>query len=114
MYNHVDNFLGSGRWPAEHNIFRSSQANLWKPTVWQRQLLVEKMMQEEKNIRDMFSTNKAGLRAALSTYRDLALKRMQMFDKADKNLKSQEKIQDLDTGISDVITQSGDYERIPF
>jgi len=41
IYNHVDNFLGSGRWPKEVNIFRSSQANMWKPTKWQRQLLLE-------------------------------------------------------------------------
>lgn len=114
MYNHVDNFLGSGRYPAEHNIFRSSQANLWKPTIWQRQLLVEKMMQEEKNLRDMFSGNRTGLRAALTAFRDMSLRRMKMFDAADKNLKSQEHIQDIDTSISDLITQSGDYERIPF
>jgi hypothetical protein len=54
------------------------------------------------------------MRQALATYRDLATKRMKQFEAADKSPGSQEKIQKHDTDISDIITQTGDYERIPF
>ncbi len=114
MYNHVDNFLGSGRWPQESNIFRTSNKDMFNSTRWQMQLLREKMTQEKKNIKDMFSSNPKAQRAALTAHQILSKKRLEEYTIGPSDLKSQERVKDIDTDISDVITQTGDYERIPF
>jgi hypothetical protein len=113
MYNHVDNFLGSGRWPTEHNIFRSTQDTMWKSTEWQQELLVEKMKQEEKNIKDMFP-DLGPKRRALGALRILQQERLREYAKGPKDLESQHRIMDKDTEISDFQTATGEYERIPF
>ncbi len=114
MYNHVDNFLGSGRWPAETNIFRSSNEDMFNSTRWQRQLLKEKQVQEQNNLKDMFSGNPTALRAAMKTYKTLKDARIDQYTTGPKDLKSQHKISEIDTSISDLITQTSQYERIPF
>lgn len=114
MYNHVDNFLGSGRWPKESNIFRSTQDKLWQSTQWQMQLLREKQVQERKNLKDMFSGNPRALRNAMITYRVLAKKRLEQYSIGPKDMSSQEHITDYDDQIASHIEQTGQYERIPF
>ena len=113
MYNHVDNFLGSGSWPGEYNIFRSTQEDLWHSTAWQQELLVEKMRQEEKNIKEMFP-DLGPKRQALSTLRILQQQRLGEYFKGPKDMKSQSRIADIDTKIADHQTQTGMFERIPF
>jgi hypothetical protein len=114
MYNHVDNFLGSGRWPAESNLFRSSNEKMWQTTQWQRQLLVEKSLQEQKNLKDMFSGDKKALKAALATHAALSKMRLSEFDKASMKRGSQDTIKEYDDKIADLITQTGDYDRWQF
>jgi hypothetical protein len=114
MYNHMDNFLSSGRWPKESNIFRSTQADMWNPTKWQRQLLRERSIQEKKNIKDMFSSDPAAQRAALTAHKLFSDQRMTEFDKADKKPATQDKILELSEKIADIEVSSGDRERIPF
>lgn len=114
IYNHVDNFLGSGRWPKAHNIFRSTQGDMWNPTQWQHQLLVEKTLEEQKNLKEMFSGDPKAKKAALAAHKILSGDRFALFQKGAKNLKSQEKIADIDTSISDLLTSTGDRERIDF
>ena len=114
MYNHMDNFLASGRWPKESNIFRSTQDTMWQSTQWQQQLLREKMVTEGKNLKDMFAANPKALKAAMTTYNAFAKKRLAEYAIGPKDLSSQERIQDLDTDISDLLTSTGDRERIPF
>jgi hypothetical protein len=114
MYNHVDNFLGSGRWPKESNIFRSTQDKMWQSTRWQMQLLREKMVQEQKNLKDMFSGDPKALNNAMITYKTLANRRLDEYSIGPKNMKSQENIKHIDDDIADLQTRSGDYERIPF
>lgn len=112
MYNHVDNFLGSGRWPKESNLFRSSNADMWKSTQWQRELLIEKTIQEQKNIKSAFRGKARDL--ALASHSALAKARMQEFDNANMKDQSQDKIRDLDNQISNVITKTGKFDRWEF
>ncbi len=111
MHNHVDNFLGSGRWPNEANIFRSSNENMFKSTVYQRELLIEKGAQEIKNLKDAFSGNPKELKSALGIYGKLAGARLEEFDVASQKRNSQEVILSLDDQISDLITANKKYER---
>jgi hypothetical protein len=114
MYNHVDNFLASGHWPKESNIFRSTQANMWQPTKWQRQLLNERTVQEAKNLKDMFGGNKKVARAALSTHKLLSDERLKLFDRGTSDLSTQQSITSINREIDTLITQDKSYERIPF
>lgn len=114
MYNHVDNLLGSGRWPAEQNIFRTSNESIFKTTKWQRQLLVEKTLQEQKNLKDMFSGDAKGLRLALQTHAALAKMRMKEFDTASLKNRSQDKIKAFNDEIANLQTSTGTYERWDF
>ena len=114
MYNHVDNFLGSGRWPKESNIFRSTQDTMWQSTQWQQQLLREKMVTESKNLKNMFASNTKALKSAMSTYNAFAKKRLKEYAKGPKDMRSQDKIKDIDSKISDLFTSTGERERIPF
>ena len=111
MLNHMDNFLGSGRWPHELNIFRSSNENMFKTSKWQRRLLVEKTLQEQKNIKDMFSGDAKAQSFALKTHAALAKLRMHEFDNANIKRNSQELIHAYDDVIADLITKTGTYER---
>ena len=106
MYNHVDNFLSSGRWPEESNLFRSSNANMFKTTEWQRQLLIEKQLQEQANLKDMFSGDKKALRAALTTHKAFSELRLNEFDKASLKRGSQDIIHAYDELIADLQTES--------
>lgn len=114
MYNHVDNFLASGHWPKESNIFRSTQANMWQPTKWQRQLLNERTVQEAKNLKDMFGGNKKAARAALSAHKLLSDERLKLFDRGTSDLNTQQSITSINREIDTLITQDKSYERIPF
>lgn len=106
MYNHVDNFLGSGRWPQESNLFRSSNESMFKTTEWQRQLLIEKQLQEQANLKDMFSGDKKALRAALTTHAAFSKLRLAEFDKASMKRGSQDIIRGYDELIADLQTES--------
>ena len=117
MYNHMDNLLGSGRWPAEHNIFRTSNESIFKTTKWQRQLLIEKTLQEQTNLKDMFSgeANKKAQRLALATHRAFSQLRMSEFDKAHPKRNSQEHIKAYDDLIAELQTFKGSgYNRWKF
>lgn len=114
MYNHVDNFLGSGRFPAEHNIFRSSNPNMFKTSKWQRQLLVEKTLQEQNNLKEMFSDNPKAKRIALATHAAFAKLRMNEFERASIKRDSQRLIRSYDEIIADLQTQTGSYDRWVF
>ncbi len=116
MYNHMDNFLGSGRWPQEYNIFRSSNANMFKTTQWQRQLLVEKGIQEQKNLKDMFSGDAKALSLALKTHAAFSKLRMDEFSKADFRTRpqAQEHLSAYDDIIADLQTKTGSHERWSF
>jgi hypothetical protein len=111
MYNHVDNFLGSGRWPEEHNIFRSSNENMFHTTEWQRELLVEKMVEETNILKDAFSGEPKVLRSAMSIYGALSQARMAEFKRASIAQNSQHVIRSLDDQIADLLTQTKKYER---
>ena len=111
MYNHVDNFLGSGRWPKESNLFRSSNENIFKTTGWQRSLLVEKTLQEQTNLKSMFSNNPKALKLALATHGAFAKLRMNEFKQAVPERNSQEILQAYDHVIADLQTQTKKYER---
>jgi hypothetical protein len=114
MYNHVDNFLGSGRWPQESNIFRSTQDDMWNSTEWQQELLQEKYLQERENLKDMFSADPSAKRAASAAHRTLHGLRMKEYAIGPKDMSSQERISDIDSLIADQQTQTGDYERWEF
>ena len=114
MYNHMDNFLGSGRWPQEPNIFRSTQDDMWNSTEWQQELLQEKHLQERKNLKDMFSTDPSAKRAALVAHKTLHELRLKEYTKGPKDMSSQERISDVDSLIADLQTQTGEYERWKF
>ena len=120
MHNHMDNFLGSGRWPEEHNIFRSSNEQLMKTTKFQRELLVEKTLQEQKNLKEMFSGNPEGTRLALLTHMKLANERLKAFDAqaATKSIpvkiKHMTNYNSLDSQIADHITSTGEFDRWEF
>jgi hypothetical protein len=102
MWNHVDNFLASGRWPGESNIFRSSNENIWNSTKWQRQLLVERTLQEQKNLKEMFSGDPKGLKLSLLTHGKLARARMAEFDQASIKRNSQDNIKTLSYQIDEM------------
>lgn len=114
MYNHVDNFLGSGRWPKETNIFRSSNQNMFKTTRWQRKLLVEKTLQEQANLKEMFSGDKKALNVALNTHAELAKSRMKEFDQASIKRGSQDIIRGIDEKIADLQTSTGYFTKWRF
>lgn len=114
MYNHVDNFLGSGRWPEEHNIFRSSNENMFHTTQWQRELLIEKMVEETNILKDAFSGEPKALNTAMSAYKALSQARMAEFNKASIARDSQTVIRSLDDQIADLLTQTKKYKRWVF
>jgi hypothetical protein len=114
MYNHMDNLLGSGRWPAEHNVFRSSNESIFKTTKYQRQLLIEKTLQEQKNLKEMYSGDAKATKTALTAHAVLSKLRLNEFDNASMKRDSQTKIRALDTQISDLQTKTGYFERFKF
>ncbi len=114
MYNHVDNFLGSGRWPEEANIFRSSNENMFNSTQYQRELLIEKGSQEIANLKDAFAGNPKELKSALGIYTKLAGARLSEFDNASIKRKSQDVIKSLDEQIADLQTSTKKYNRWSF
>jgi len=114
MYNHVDNLLSSGRWPAESNIFRSSQPNMWQPSKWQRQLLIERGTEERKLIKEAFGSNKKQAQAALLTHKKLSEARLAEFDAAAKKISSQENISDINDEITSLLISTGDREKVEF
>lgn len=106
MYNHVDNFLGSGRWPEEHNLFRTSNESMFKTTEWQRQLLLEKQLQEQANLKDMFSGDKKALKTALTVHAAFSKLRLHEFDSASMKRGSQDIIRGYDELIADLQTEN--------
>ena len=114
MYNHMDNFLDSGRWPTESNIFRSSNETMFESTRWQTQLLRERMVEEQKNLNEMFATDPVAKKNALTAYNLLSKRRLEEFKLGPADLQSQHRIKDLNERITEVMTQTGDRERIPF
>lgn len=114
MYNHVDNFLGSGRWPDESNIFRSSNETMFNTTKWQKKLLMEKMIQEQSNLRDAFSGDPKGLRSAMSAYHAFSMLRWTEYNKASIGRNSQELIRGYDDVIADLLTANKRYKKWSF
>jgi hypothetical protein len=114
MYNHVDNFLGSGRWPAESNIFRSTQEEMWDSTEWQRDLLFEKVIQEQRNLSEAFSGDKKGLSLALATHAKFSNFRLQAFDLGADDLSSPDAVRHFDDKIANLQTSTGAFERWEF
>ena len=107
MYNHVDNFLDSGRWPAETNIFRSSNEDMFNSTRWQMKLLRERTQQEKKNLMDMFSGNKTALRDAMTTFKHLSKKRLEEYATGPKDLGSQKRVTEINEDMTDLMTSTG-------
>jgi hypothetical protein len=114
MYNHVDNFLGSGHWPAERNLFRSSNESVFKTTKWQRQLLVEKGITEQHNLLQMFGEDPENLSLALSVHKKLSELRLDEFDHASLKRDSQTKIRSYDERMSTLQSITDDAERWAF
>ena len=114
MYNHVDNFLGSGRWPEEHNLFRSSNETIFQTTKWQQQLLVEKGLQEQNNLKEMFADDPKNLSIALKTHAGLMRLRMAEFRQASQKRGSQDVIRGFDSDIADLQTSTGYFKRWNF
>lgn len=114
MYNHVDNFLGSGRWPNESNLFRSSNETIFKTTQWQRELLIEKTVKEQANLKDAFEGEPKALKSALKIHSALANARLSEFDQASPSRGSQDVIRSLDDQISDLITANKKYTKWRF
>jgi hypothetical protein len=112
MYNHVDNFLGSGRWPKEHNIFRSSNDNIFETTPWQRELLIERGLNEVKQLKSAFRGKARDL--ALKTHAALFKERMTEFDNASMKRNSQDKLREIGDKIADDITSTGKFDRWNF
>lgn len=67
MWNHVDNFLGSGRFPKEQNVFRSTQSDLDNPTKWMNQLFDEREKKEAAVIDRMYKKDTPANKAAKDT-----------------------------------------------
>jgi hypothetical protein len=84
MWNHVDNFLGSGRFPRESNIFRSTQSDLMNPTVWQKELFDERVAAEQKIIDKMYAKDTPENRRASQTMKALFLARKRAFRAGDQ------------------------------
>lgn len=114
MHNHVDNFLGSGRWPNEHNLFRSSNESVFKTTNWQRELLIEKTVQEQHNLKEAFSGEPKALKSALAIHSAFAKLRLDEFDKASVDRNSQEIIKSYDDLIADLQTKTKQFKRWKF
>lgn len=114
MYNHVDNFLGSGHWPAERNLFRSSNESVFKTTKWQRQLLVEKGLTEQHNLLQMFGEEPENLSLALSIHKKLSDLRLDEFDHASQRRDSQTKIHSYDERMTKLQSVTDDAERWAF
>jgi hypothetical protein len=114
MYNHMDNLLGSGRWPAEHNVFKSSNETIFETTRFQKQLLIEKQLQEQKNLKEMYSGDPKAAKLALQTHAAFSKLRMAEFTKASMKRASQTKIRAYDDLIGDLQTKTGYFERWKF
>lgn len=56
-WNHMDNLLGSGRFPKEYNYFRSTDTDMNNPTVWMRNLFEERVQKEVDVINKMYAKN---------------------------------------------------------
>jgi hypothetical protein len=115
MYNHVDDFLGSGHWPAETNIFRSTFDLVRGTTKYQKELLKEKAQQEELQLRDSFAKHPEAQAAALKALKQLQSKRMQAFTKSyDQDPNSRETVYELNELITQEITKHKLYDRWEF
>lgn len=68
MYNHVNDFLQSGRFPKEANIFRSTLSDLRNPTVYQKELHLEAIENEKSIINSMFKKNPEAKEQAMAVY----------------------------------------------
>lgn len=67
MWNHVDNFLGSGRFPKESNVFRSTQSDMENPTKWMDQLFDEREKKEAAVIDRMYKKDTPANKIARET-----------------------------------------------
>lgn len=112
MYNHVDDFLVSGRFPKEKNVFRSTQSDLLNPTVYQHELLVEREAQEKKNIKSMFRSP-AQREQATAAYETLADARRTQFAMK-PTVKRAENIRGLSDEISDTQVKQSAGALIPW
>ena len=81
MYNHVNDFLQSGRFPKEANIFRSTLPDLRNPTIHQKELHMEAIENEKGIVRYMFAKKPAERDAALVSLKILQNKRLSAFRK---------------------------------
>jgi hypothetical protein len=114
MYNHVDNFLGSGRWPEETNIFRSTQEDMWNSTEWQRDLITERIAQEQRMLRNAFSGNPKELRVALATHAKFSGFRLDAFNLGADDLTSPDAYKHFNDKIATQLTDTGEYKRWNF
>jgi hypothetical protein len=115
MYNHVDDFLGSGHWPKETNIFRSTFDFVRGTTKYQKELLKEKMQQEKTQLRDSLAEHPEAQTAALKALKQLQVKRMEAFNKTyEQAPNSREVVYELNELITQEITKHKLYDRWEF
>jgi len=87
MWNHVDNFFGSGRFPKEQNIFRSTyDSDLNNPTRYQKDLFAEREKQELKIIDQVFKKDTPENRNARNILQVLSSERRKSY-RADEQTK---------------------------
>ena len=63
-WNHMDNLLGSGRFPKESNYFRSTDTDMNNPTVWMNELFEERVQKETDTINKMYGKDTPENKAA--------------------------------------------------
>jgi hypothetical protein len=113
MYNHMDDFLSSGRWPKETNVFRSTQSDLLNPTIYQKQLLEEREVQEQKQIKTMFKKHPEAMEAALASWQITSKERATQFAMS-PTFKRAIKIREASDNISADIVEKSNGMYIPW
>lgn len=106
MWNHVDNFLASGRFPKESNIFRSTQSDLMNPTVWQKELFQERVEHEIQIIDKMYKRNTPPNAAAKNVLKAMFKSRFEAF-----KLDEQAKLKFLNESIASKLKEDSKGKR---
>jgi hypothetical protein len=116
MWNHVDDFLGAlPQLKDKTNVWRSSFSDMLNPTKYQRQLLTEKMVEESRNITQMYRRKPDVLKAIEKQYNRLAVARYRLaIQKTAKvsadDVERASHIQELNREIGHDLTATGDRE----
>jgi hypothetical protein len=109
MWNHTDNFLGSGRFPKELNIFRSTQSDLMNPTEWQADLFKERHDAEVAIVKKMYDPKKDEGRASLDALQILFSERVKAFKSGEQG-----KLRSLSENIADRIIEKSKKTKQPY